>query len=118
MVNHPSLSLFFCFLYGSASLAITIFNKYTLAGYNVPSLILTLLQMTFSMLVLPFLHLTRFIKIRRLKWPVFLSVLPLALSFLAMVVTGLWSLRLINIAVFSTLRRFSTLIIVLVVLKV
>ncbi|KAL0212078.1 hypothetical protein RCL1_005704 [Eukaryota sp. TZLM3-RCL] len=110
-------SLFFCVLYGTVSLAITIFNKYTLAGYGVPSLILTLSQMAFSVCVLPLLHLTGSIRLRKLNWNIFLKVLPLALSFLSMVVTGLWSLRLLNIAVFSTLRRFSTLIIVFVEFK-
>ncbi len=93
------------------SISITFFNKAVLSSYDFNfSNIMTLGQMVFSLVFLVGLK-----SVRQISYPDWsnataLQALPLAVCFMLMVLSGLAALRLLNVPMFSALRRFTTLI--------
>lgn len=101
------------FLYGLISTSITFFNKATLSVYDFPySNTLTLGQMLFATVALYFMKSTNIISYKDFSFSTAKAVLPLAFFFFGMVVTGLAALQFINVPMFSALRRFTTLIVI------
>jgi solute carrier family 35 len=89
-------------LYGVISIAITFFNKAVLSVYAFKySNIMTLWQMCFSLVFLLGMRKLKMVKFEpRLTWKMCKEVWPLAFNFMAMVITGLAALRLLNVPMF------------------
>jgi len=104
-------NLLACCLYAFISVAITFFNKAVLAAYNFtwPN-VMTLLQMLISLGCLEGLRGVGVIHFPPGTWRGHKLVAPLSLAFVGMVVTGLASLQFLNIPMFNTLRRASTVL--------
>ena len=100
-----------CFFYAFTSTSITFFNKAVLSAFNfkLPN-IMTLFQMTFSLVFLITAKKLRLIAYPAFSRSVLIATLPLSISFFAMVLTGLGALQYLNIPMFNTLRRLTTLI--------
>jgi len=103
---------FLCSLfYGVVSISITLFNKMVLSGYqfNYPS-VMALFQMSFSMFMLFTMRAIGLAQFAEFDMATAKQVLPLTLSFLGMVLTGLSSLGHLTVPMFDALRRTTTLI--------
>mmetsp|Transcript_12495 Transcript_12495/g.20372 ORF Transcript_12495/g.20372 Transcript_12495/m.20372 type:complete len:331 (-) Transcript_12495:465-1457(-) len=107
-----STCIFAAVFYGFTSISITFFNKATLSVWDFNfSNIMTMGQMVFSIFVLWFLKAFGMISYPSFSWSTSKALIPLTFSFVSMVVTGLAALRLVNIAMFSVLRRGTTLLV-------
>jgi len=99
--------------YGVISVSITFFNKAVLSYYEFPySNMLTLGQMIFSIVFLVSMKRIGVIKYPDFSWDYAKKLLPLAIYFTLMAASGLWALALVNVPVFSALRRLATLIVI------
>jgi len=97
--------------YGVVSISITLFNKMVLSGYgfDYPN-IMTLCQMSFSLTMLYVMRFLGLAQFTGFEFATAKQVLPLTLSFLGMVLTGLSSLGHLTVPMFDALRRSTTLI--------
>src|SRR4051812_14928706 len=109
--NTPLVSILACLFYGIISIGITFFNKIVLSTYEFqwPNL-MTLSQLIFSLLFLIILKRIHLISYAPLDYKTCIHTSPLSLSFLATVLTGLAALKYLNIPMFNSLRRLTTLI--------
>lgn len=96
-----------CALYGCTSVSLTFFNKavFSVYAFHFPC-VLTLVQMLVCLLLLAAAHLARLVELPRLSAPLARKVLPLSLCWWAFVASGLLGLRRLNVPMFSTLRKF------------
>jgi len=100
-------------LYGIISVSITFFNKAILSLFKFKySALLTLGQMVFSLIFLSLLKHFNIIYFADFSISAAKKTIPLAACFTLMVVTGLSSLALISVPVFTALRRISTLLVI------
>jgi len=100
------------FLYGVTSVSITFFNKAVLSVYGFPySNTLTLGQMVSALVFLVVMKRYGIISYPDYSIQMAKKLIPLSVSFLAMVVTGLAALALVNVPMYSVLRRGSTVIV-------
>jgi len=97
--------------YGVVSISITLFNKMVLSGYSFqfPN-IMTLCQMSFSLFMLFTMRMLGLAQFSGFEVATAQQVMPLTLSFLGMVLTGLTSLGHLTVPMFDALRRSTTLI--------
>lgn len=100
-----------CVFYAFTSTSITFFNKAVLSAFafKLPN-IMTLFQISFSLLFLVVAKKVHLIQYPAFSRNVLIATLPLSISFFAMVLTGLGALQYLNIPMFNTLRRLTTLI--------
>jgi len=112
--KQPSvLGVFAAFGYGAISISITFFNKAVLSVYEFKfGNALMLAQMIASLCFLPVMRKHGFINYRSFNWDVAKQCFLLAFFFVAMVVLSLVALPFVNIPVYNTLRRFSTLLVI------
>jgi len=104
---------FVAFTYGVISISITFFNKAVLSVYSFNySNTLTLGQMITAIVFLWALKRARLIHFADFNVATAKAALPLALWFSGMVITGLWSLGYVNVPIYNTLRRMTTLIVI------
>ena len=97
-------SLALCCQSGTVSISITFFNKAVLSIYQFrqPNL-MTLAQIIFSLIFLAVMKQTRTITYADFEWSRARKVLPLAISFVGMVLTGLSALNYLNVPMFRYL---------------
>lgn len=103
-------ALLACLFYGFISTSITFFNKAVLASFKFawPNL-MTLFQMLCSLLFLETMKLFKIINYASPSWETSNKVSPLSFAFVGMVLTGLGALKYLNIPMFNSLRRVTTL---------
>lgn len=107
-------SLAICLLYGSTSVSITFFNKAVFSVYKFSfPCFLTLMQISVCILALTVANAAGAVTLPAISRPIARLVYPLTLCWWAYVVSGIAALRYLNIPMFSTLRK-STALIVLV----
>ncbi|KAH3758731.1 nucleotide sugar transporter family [Pelomyxa schiedti] len=100
-------------VYGTISIAITFFNKAVLSHYDFKwSNTLTLGQMSLAIAFLFTMRAFKLINFPNPTVPTAKTMSPLALFFGGMVVTGLAALRFVNIPIYNTLRRLTTLMVI------
>jgi len=93
---------------------ITFVNKLVLSEWEFPySNTLTFAQILVSILILKILDIMGLIVLPRLSFGVLKTVLPLSLFYSLMIVTGLAALTWMNVPMFGTLRRMTTLIVLI-----
>lgn len=104
-------SLFAALLYGFISISITFFNKAVLSKFDFeyPNF-MSLAQMICSIILLESMRVTGQIQYPALSYQHAYHTLPLALSFVGMVLTGLAALMYLNIPMYNSLRRLTTLL--------
>lgn len=107
-------SLLVCAFYGCTSVSITFFNKavFSVYKFHFPCL-LTLMQIFFCIFALCSAHLMNFITLPSLEVSMMKQVFPLSFCWWLYVVTGIVGLRYLNIPMFSTLRKFTVLLVLL-----
>lgn len=104
-------SLLACTFYAFTSISITFANKAVLAPYEFTSPnIMTLVQMLFSLFFLVTMKAFRLIDYPSINWQTSVHTSPLSISFCGMVVTGLAALKYLNIPMYNSLRRITTLL--------
>jgi len=109
------LGPFAAFGYGIISISITFFNKAVLSSYDFKfGNALMLAQMIASLCFLPIMRKHGFISYKDPTIAVAKQCVLLALFFVAMVVLSLVALPFVNIPVYNTLRRFSTLLVIII----
>jgi len=103
------------FLYGTFSISITFFNKaiFELYDFNASNFL------TFGQIIVALIFLYTLKKLKYLDFEDFnvetsKTLGSLALSFIAMVVTGLAALRYVNVPMYSALRRLTSFIVILI----
>lgn len=100
--------------YAFTSIAITFFNKAVFAVYSFNfSNVLTLGQMLFALAGVNFLKNYGYVTFPDFDRATLKACLPLGLSYVLMVVSGLWAMVFLNIPMFSALRRFTTLVVLI-----
>lgn len=107
-------SLAICAFYGCTSVSITFFNKavFSVYQFQFPCL-LTLLQILFCIAALSTANLVKWISLPALRFSVMREVFPLTFCWWSYVVSGIVALRYLNIPMFSTLRKFTVLFVLL-----
>ncbi|CAN8064439.1 unnamed protein product [Agarophyton chilense] len=107
-------SLAVCLLYGCTSVCITFFNKaiFSVYEFRFPCF-LTLLQIVVCLCILSFAHALRFIKLTPVSFALVKHVYPLTLCWWTYVVSGIAALRFLNIPMFSTLRKCTALVVLI-----
>jgi solute carrier family 35 len=105
-------SLGVCALYGGTSVSITFFNKAVFAVYkfNYPCAV-TLLQILVCLTFLRGAHAAGFIALPALTPALARVVFPLTICWWTYVVSGLVALRYLTVPMFSTLRKFTVLLV-------
>jgi len=99
--------------YGIISISITFFNKAVFKLYNFnASNTVTLGQMIFSLIFLWTMKQSKVLEYEDFKWKTAKTLFPLAISFAGMAITGLAALKFIGVAIYSTLRRLTTFIVI------
>ncbi|PXF41776.1 putative UDP-sugar transporter [Gracilariopsis chorda] len=108
------LSLAVCLLYGGTSVCITFFNKaiFSVYEFHFPCF-LTLLQITVCLFILTVANAFRFIKLTTPTFALIKHVYPLTLCWWTYVISGIAALRYLNIPMFSTLRKSTALIVLI-----
>lgn len=101
-------------LYGSTSITITFFNKavFFVWHFDYPVTI-SLLQVTLSLLLFVALHAHGTIQLPALSIRVMGMAAPLAIFWCLNVLSGIFTLQYMSIPMFSTLRRLTTLIVLI-----
>jgi solute carrier family 35 len=110
-----------CAMYGCTSVSITFFNKavFSVYAFNFPCTV-TLLQIIVCLAFLRIAHASKYITLPVITKPLARLVYPLTLCWWTYVVSGLIALRYLNVPMFSTLRKFTALLVLVgerVVLK-
>jgi solute carrier family 35 len=110
-----------CALYGCTSVSITFFNKavFSVYAFNYPCTV-TLLQIVVCLFFLRAAHAAKRITLPAVTKEMARVVYPLTLCWWTYVVSGLIALRYLNVPMFSTLRKFTALLVLVgerVVLK-
>lgn len=106
-------------LYGVASFMITVINKTVLTSYHFPSfLVLSIGQMTASILVLYMCKQFRFITFPNIGREIPRKIFPLPLIFLGNMMFGLGGTQALSLPMFAALRRFSILMTMFLEIKV
>lgn len=107
-------SLAFCFLYGTTSVSITFFNKaiFSVYEFRFPCIV-TLAQIMVCITMLTLAQITGFVSLPRITKETSRQVYPLTIVWWVYVVSGIAALRYLTIPMFSTLRK-STAMIVLI----
>lgn len=104
---------FIALAYAITSTTITFFNKGVFVyGFNGPNT-LTLGQIAFSLLFLQLLKRFQILPLPDFKKETAIKTIPLAVAFSLMVVSGLSALSMVNVPMFSALRRLSTLLVMI-----
>lgn len=105
--------------YGIASFMITVINKTVLTSYNFPSfLVLSIGQMTASILVLYICKQLKIISFPNVGREIPRKIFPLPLIFLGNMMFGLGGTQALSLPMFAALRRFSILITMILELKI
>lgn len=116
----PSIakSLAYCTLYGVTSVSITFFNKaiFSLYKFNYPCIV-TLLQILVCLTCLTFANLIGLLELPKITRETARQVFPLSFVWWSYVVSGIAALRYLTIPMFSTLRK-STAMIVLILERI
>lgn len=116
MSASPSIirSFAYCALYGTTSVSITFFNKavFSIYSFNFPCF-MTLVQISICILLLSIFNKLSFIRLPQITRDMSRQVFPLTFCWWLYVVSGISALRYLNIPMFSTLRK-STVLIVLI----
>lgn len=96
--------------YMATSIALILFNKAAFAIYdfNSPNL-LTLSQAVCSTILLLTFKQNKLIEFSAFSWTNFRKMLPLSLSFLAYMVSGMFSMKQVSVPMYTTLRRTTIL---------
>mmetsp|Transcript_50079 Transcript_50079/g.128902 ORF Transcript_50079/g.128902 Transcript_50079/m.128902 type:complete len:336 (-) Transcript_50079:33-1040(-) len=106
------ISAFAAVLYGVVSISITFFNKAVLSAYDYPySNVLTLGQMVCAVIFLVLFKNFKLIDYPSFNTQTAKKAAPLAIAFIAMVVTGLASLGKLSVPMYTALRRSTTLVV-------
>lgn len=107
-------SLAVCLLYGCTSISLTFFNKAIFSVYNFrfPCFV-TLVQIIVCLFILSVARLLRLIKPPPLSLPLVKHVYPLTVCWWLYVVSGIAALRNLTIPMFSTLRKSTALIVLI-----
>lgn len=106
-------------LYGVASFMITVINKTVLTSYHFPSfLVLSIGQMTASILVLYVCKQFRIITFPNMGREIPRKIFPLPLIFLGNMMFGLGGTQALSLPMFAALRRFSILMTMFLEIKV
>lgn len=109
-----SKGLLACLQYGFVSVAITLFNKNVLSGYNFPYYFsLTIAQQIFALVCLFTLKHYKIVDYPAYSTETAKRIWPLAVAFFLMVVTGLQSMTYLNVPLWSALRRGTTLVVMI-----
>ncbi|OSX68343.1 hypothetical protein BU14_2965s0001, partial [Porphyra umbilicalis] len=103
-----------CLLYGTASVCITFFNKavFSVFHFHYPVL-MSLAQILFCLAALRTAGALRLVQLPPLTYSLAVKAFPLAFCWWLYAVTGLVALRYLTIPMFSTLRKFTTVIVLL-----
>lgn len=105
--------------YGLASFMITVINKTVLTTYKFPSfLVLSVGQMTASIIVLGLAKQFRIVSFPDLGRDTARKIFPLPLIFLGNMMFGLGGTQALSLPMFAALRRFSILMTMLLELKI
>lgn len=101
-----------CALYGTSSVAITFFNKavFSVFHFHYP-VFMTLVQILFCLAALRIANALGFLKLPPVTKELAITVFPLAFFWWLYAVTGLVALRYLTIPMFSTLRKFTSLVV-------
>lgn len=107
-------SLAVCLLYGGTSICITFFNKaiFSVYQFHFPCFV-TLLQITVCLAILTIANAFRFIQLTPPSFALIKHVYPLTVCWWTYVVSGIAALRYLNIPMFSTLRKSTALIVLI-----
>lgn len=105
-------SLAVCLLYGITSVTITFFNKavFSVYGFRFPCFV-TLVQIALCINLLRIASALGFIRLPKITREMVRVVFPLTLCWWVYVVSGIAALRHLNIPMFSTLRKCTALIV-------
>eukprot|EP01134_Creolimax_fragrantissima_P001718 CFRG1718T1 len=108
-----SVRLTAAILYMLTAASLVVFNKVALSTYSFPYPNLMVLgQLCFSLVMLLVLKSFRMIEMEKINRKTLLQTLPLSLTFVVFLVWGMISLRGVNIAMYTALRR-ATLIFIM-----
>nr|WOE55172.1 PhM00038.1 [Neoporphyra haitanensis] len=101
-----------CTLYGASSVAITFFNKAVFAVFHFHyPVFMTLVQILFCLSALRIASALGLLKLPPVTKELAVIAFPLAFFWWLYAVTGLVALRYLTIPMFSTLRKFTTLVV-------
>lgn len=119
LVSPLYLKLGSAVFYGLASFLITVVNKTVLTTYKFPSfLVLSLGQMTASIVVLGVAKQLRIISFPDLDYDTGRKIFPLPLVYLGNMMFGLGGTQALSLPMFAALRRFSILMTMLLELRI
>lgn len=105
-------SLAVCLLYGTTSVTITFFNKavFSIYGFKFPCFV-TLVQIAICIALLTTASALGLVRLPRITREMARVVFPLTICWWVYVVSGIAALRYLNIPMFSTLRKCTALIV-------
>jgi len=94
-------------------------NKRILYTYKFGSpVVLLLMHLSFSIVFLEGMNLVNLLKLRAFEWSLAMKMLPLSFCFVCNILCAFYALRLTSVPIFTTLRRMTTLFVMLAQWKI
>lgn len=114
VLPHTTQRVLSALFYGVSSILVIFTNKAVMTTFGFPYVdFIATVQFVMTVFILSIFIALRKIDVPPLTWSIAFEVLPIALMFLGNVLCGLGSTRALSIPMFTALRRFSMLMIML-----
>lgn len=114
VIPHTTQKILSALFYGISSILVIFTNKAVMTSFGFPYIdFIATVQFVMTTCILSVLVMMKKIDVPPISWTIVCEVLPIALMFLGNVLCGLGSTKALSIPMFTALRRFSMLMIML-----